>query len=83
LTKPTTAQKQEPGKPTEEPYSTYRLVQSRREGAKVRQIALLNLGPNFDVGREYWSLLCSRIEGILAGQGDLFSIQKILSEDGI
>ncbi len=59
--------------PTGETYFTYRLVQSRREGAKVRQITLLNLGRNFDVGREYWPVLCSRIEGLLAGQGDLFS----------
>jgi len=59
--------------PTGETYFTYRLVQSKREGAKVRQITLLNLGRNFDIGREYWSLLCSRIEGILSGQGDLFS----------
>jgi len=48
-------------------------AQSRREGAKVRQITLLNLGRNFDVGREYWSVLCSRIERILSGQRDLFS----------
>jgi transposase len=59
--------------PTGKPYFTYRLVESRREGAKVRQVTLLNLGRNFDVDREYWSLLCSRIGGILSGQGDLFS----------
>ena len=59
--------------PTGETYFTYRLVRSQREGAKVRQVTLLNLGRNFDIERQYWPVLCARIDSILAGQGDLFS----------
>ena len=37
---------------TGEPYYTYRLVESIREGAQVRQRTLLNLGRHFEVPRE-------------------------------
>jgi len=54
--------------PTGESYSTYRLVASVRTGGKVRQQTLLNLGKNFDLAKELWPQLCTRIEQILAGQ---------------
>ena len=54
--------------PTGETYSTFRLVASVRTGGKVRQQTLLNLGKNFDLAKELWPQLCTRIEQILAGQ---------------
>ena len=53
-------------------YHTHRLVRSERDGARVRQRTLLNLGRHFDIDRERWPLLCQRVEQILDGQGDLF-----------
>jgi len=53
-------------------YHTHRLVRSERDGARVRQRTLLNLGRHFDVERDHWPLLCQRVEQILDGQGDLF-----------
>jgi transposase len=51
-----------------EAYSTFRLVASVREGAKVRQQTILNLGSDFDLPQGQWTLLCDRIESILSGQ---------------
>jgi len=56
---------------TGEPYYTYRLVESVREGAQVRQRTLLNLGRHFEVPREQWAALVQRIEQLLSGQPDL------------
>ena len=56
---------------TGEPYYTYRLVESIREGAQVRQRTLLNLGRHFEVPREQWAALVQRIEQLLSGQPDL------------
>ena len=56
---------------TGEPYYTYRLVESTREGAQVRQRTLLNLGRHFEVPREQWAALVQRIEQLLSGQPDL------------
>ena len=56
---------------TGEPYYTYRLVESIREGGRVRQRTLLNLGRHFDVPREQWGALVQRIEQLLRGQPDL------------
>lgn len=56
---------------TGEPYYTYRLVESIREGARVRQRTLLNLGRHFEVPREQWGALVQRIEHLLGGQQDL------------
>lgn len=58
-------------KSTGECYITFRLVTSERIGKRVRQVTLLNLGRHFDVAREDWSRLCSRIDGILSGQPSL------------
>jgi len=56
-----------------ESYFTYRLVRGERIGGKVRQITVLNLGRNFSIKQEDWTLLCSRIEHLLHSQDSLFS----------
>jgi len=55
-------------------YHSYRLVESRREGRRVRQITLLNLGAHFDLPEAQWSLLCTRLGQLLGGQGMLMPI---------
>ena len=55
-------------------YFTYRLVNSVRVGKKVSQKTLLNLGRHFDVERELWPELCTRIEQLLAGECALFEL---------
>ena len=55
---------------TGEPYYTYRLVESIREGERVRQRTLLNLGRYFEVPRAQWAALVQRIEHLLGGQAD-------------
>ena len=54
-----------------EPYYTYRLVESVRTAAGVRQHTVLNLGRNFEVPRAQWAPLAQRIEALLGGQLDL------------
>jgi transposase len=54
-----------------EPYYTYRLVESVRTAAGVRQHTVLNLGRNFEVPRAQWTPLAQRIEALLGGQLDL------------
>ena len=54
-----------------EPYYTYRLVESVRTVAGVRQHTVLNLGRNFEVPRAQWAPLAQRIEALLGGQLDL------------
>jgi transposase len=49
-----------------EPYITYRLCESERVGSQVKQRTLLNLGRHFDVPREDWKRLTTRIEALLA-----------------
>ena len=56
---------------TGEPYFTYRLVESIREGGRVRQRTLLNLGRHFEVPRAQWGALVQRIEHLVGGQPDL------------
>ena len=51
-----------------EPYYTYRLVESVRVAAGVRQHTLLNLGRNFEVPRAQWAPLAQRVEALLGGQ---------------
>ncbi len=58
-----------------EAYYSYRLVETRREGARVRQIALLNLGRHFDLAEEHWGALCARIEQLLSHQGVLMPVE--------
>ena len=52
-------------------YHSHRLVHSERDGAKVRQRTLLNLGSDFDLPKEAWPELCRRIDEILNGQAPL------------
>jgi hypothetical protein len=56
------------------PYFTHRLVEAKRTGKKVSQHTLLNLGANFDLPREAWPELCTRIEQILSSQEPLFAV---------
>ena len=56
-----------------EAYYSYRLVRSEREGERVRQRTLLNLGSEFPIAREHWRELCTRIQELLKGQAALFS----------
>jgi transposase len=63
-----------------EAYLTYRLVESRRDGKKVFQRTLLNLGRNFTLPREDWSELCVRIDQILNGQKPLFPAGPAIEE---
>ena len=56
-----------------EPYYSYRLVESVRAGAGVRQHTVLNLGRNFEVPRAQWAPLAQRIEALLGGQLDLIA----------
>ena len=52
-------------------YFSYRLVESARDGAKVRQRTLLNLGSSFLVPEADWPALCQRVESLLSKQGEL------------
>lgn len=54
-----------------ESYSSYRLVESRREGGRVRQVMLLNLGSHFDLPEPQWNVLCLRLSQLLGQQGVL------------
>jgi transposase len=56
---------------TGEPYFTYRLVESIREGGRVRQRTLLNLGCHFEVPQAQWPALAQRIEALVCGQAEL------------
>jgi transposase len=59
---------------TGEAYHTYRLVESRREGGRVRQVTLLNLGRHFDLAGEHWPGLCTRLSQLLGGQSSLVAL---------
>ncbi len=61
-----------------EKYYTYRLVESYRVGDKVRQRVLLNLGSDFNVDKEKWSILSNRIEDIVKRRESLFETDKEL-----
>ena len=61
-------------------YFTYRLVESRRVGERVSQRTVLNLGRNFDIPRELWPDLCSRIDQILDGENPLFPLDKSVEQ---
>ena len=54
-----------------ETYYSYRLVESRREGGRVRQMTLLNLGSHFELPEDQWGLLCLRLGQLLGQQGVL------------
>lgn len=52
-------------------YYSHRLVESRREGARVRQVTLLNLGSHFELPEAQWQPLCLRLSQLLGQQGVL------------
>ena len=55
-------------------YFSYRLVHSRRDGSKVRQKTLLNLGSDFAVDRKHWPQLCDRISQLLSHQATMLPL---------
>ncbi|MCY4302391.1 MAG: hypothetical protein OXC68_11755, partial [Aestuariivita sp.] len=54
-----------------ESYFSHRLVASRREGDKVRQKTLLNLGRHFPIDQGDWPLLCQRVDELMTNQATL------------
>ena len=54
--------------PDGKPYHTYRLVETLRDGTKVRQKTLLNLGSHWDVPQSDWKAVAHRVEAIQQGQ---------------
>ena len=54
-----------------QPYVTYRLVQSSRVGAAVKQTTLLNLGSHFDLPQAEWPALAQCIDELMRGQRSL------------
>ena len=62
-------------------YVTFRLVRSEREGAKVRQRTLLNLGRHFDLPRGEWPDLCRRVQEVLDGQLSLAPGESTVLEE--
>jgi transposase len=63
-----------------EPYTTYRLVQTARVGAAVKQSTLLNLGSHFDLPADEWAALAQRINELMRGQCPL--LDATLSDAG-
>lgn len=57
-----------------ETYHTYRLVEARREGGRVRQVTLLNLGSHFDLAEALWPSLCARLSQLLGQQDALLAV---------
>jgi transposase len=66
------------------PYYTYRLVESVRDGEKVKQRTLLNLGKHFAIDKEHWPALTARIDQLLHDpseqQASLFDLKQPLDE---
>ena len=59
----------------EEKYYTYRLVESYRLNGKVKQRVLLNLGADFNLDKDKWSTLSTRVEDIVKQRETLFTIE--------
>jgi len=59
----------------DEKYYTYRLVESYRLNGKVKQRVLLNLGSDFNVDKDNWSILSIRIEDIVKQRESLFEVE--------
>ncbi len=55
-------------------YFTFRLVRSQRQGAKVRQRTLLNLGSQFAIPQADWRALCLRVRQILGPPDELLPL---------
>ena len=56
-------------------YFTYRLAQNVRDGQRIRQQTLLNLGTHFEIEESDWTLLGSRILQLLKKDSTLFALQ--------
>ena len=65
---------------SDQPYNTFRLVQTTRVGSKVKQSTLLNLGSHFNLPQSEWSALAQRIDELLRGQQSL--LDATLSDTG-
>lgn len=52
-------------------YFSYRLVRNARVDGRVKQIALLNLGAQFDLPPALWLAFCARISDLLSPQASL------------
>ena len=65
-------------------YYTYRIVESVRLGKQVKQRTLLNLGKDFAIDSEHWSLLTARIKQLLEDsephQQELFHVADDLTQ---
>ena len=61
-----------------EDYFTFRIVESRRIGKKGYQHTLLNLGSNFDLQKETWPELCTRISELLKSEDPLFEVDPAI-----
>ena len=57
-------------------YYTYRLMESIRIGKKVKKRTVLNLGSDFALEQEYWSILSKRIDEIIKQIPTLFVVDK-------
>ena len=61
-------------------YFTYRIVESSRVGKKVSQHTLLNLGSNFNLQKEAWPELCTRISELLKSEEPLFEVDAAIEQ---
>ena len=63
---------------------TYRIVESFRVGAQVKQRILLNLGKDFAIEQRHWPLLTARIDQLLQGsaprQAEVFDLADDLGQ---
>jgi hypothetical protein len=66
---------------TGENYTTFRIVDGVRDGTKVKQRTLLNLGKYFDLPSDLWGQLCGRINEILSGMQRLPGLVSGLHPD--
>ncbi len=61
-------------------YHSFRWATSERDGGRVRQRTLLNLGRNFPLPRAPWPEFCERVEPILSGQLPLIETDRKVEE---
>ena len=58
---------------------THRLVENQRNGQKVKQKTLLNLGRHFAIAKTDWPLLCQRIKELM-GQQPMFDFEPVATD---
>ncbi|MDR1501476.1 MAG: IS1634 family transposase [Prevotella sp.] len=65
-------------------YNKYILARTKKVNGKYKHETILNLGSNFDLDREYWNALISRIETIISKTELLFKpsdkVEKLAQE---